>query len=188
MRILAVLAVLPTVSAADTCRDELADILGADLTANGPYIATNTNQVNGIQQVYRQLFLTDTHYLVETLQPEGLPDTLTYDGGAWQRDGTGGWELIRRFDIDETVDGVAAQRAALADGVASASCEGDVIEGVVGETRWFGPELHVRYVLHPETRSVQEFTFDFTVNGAEILAHFVIEAAPGLELPAPSDR
>jgi len=69
--------------------------------------------------------------------------------------------------------------------VISATCDGDVIAGVVGETQWFGPELHVRYVVAPGTEQVRELTYDYTLNGLEISAHYVIEAAPDLALPVP---
>jgi len=116
MRLLPLVLLIPSPALADDCADRLRALLATDLTANGPYIATNTNQMAGAEQVFRQMFVSDRHFLVETVSPPGQPDTLHYEGGAWHSDGTEGWTLAGQVDADGAAAGIAAQRGALSGG------------------------------------------------------------------------
>ncbi len=180
---------LPTPALADDCADRLRALLSTDLAANGPYTATNTNRMAGAEQVYRQTFISDRHFLVETVSPPGQPDTLHYNGGAWHSDGAGGWTLAWQTDADEAAAGIEALRQSLANGVLSATCtvDGaqDVIVGEVGETAAFGPSLTVGYRVDTATGQVKELSYDYTLNGLEVQAIYQISPAPEAELPVP---
>ncbi|OAN73312.1 hypothetical protein A8B78_18830 [Jannaschia sp. EhC01] len=188
------LALLLTLSStpalADDCTGRLQALLATDLAADGPYVAENVNRMAGAEQVYRQSFMSDRHFLVETISPPGLPDTLHYEGGAWNSDGAGGWTLAWQMDADEAAAGIEAQRQAAAQAVQSATCAdpGDgtqTLIGTLGPTPHFGPEATVGYVIDGATGAVQQMTYDYALNGLPVSAQYRISPAPGLSLPFP---
>lgn len=192
-----ILALLVIVSAfpvlADDCAQGLQTLLSTDLTADGPYVADNVNRMAGAEQIYRQSFLSDSHFLVETISPPGSPDTLHYQGGAWHSDGAGGWTLAWQVDAEDAAAGIEAQRQSMAQGVLSATCTTNAdgteqIEGMIGPTPQFGPELSVGYVVDVDTSQVRQQSYAYTLNGLAIEAHYDIRRAPDLTLPLPPDQ
>ena len=192
MRLLAVLLLLPTAALADECTQRLQTLLATDLTADGPYTAMNTNVMAGMEQSYRQSFISDRHFLVETISPPGLPATLHYEGSAWHADGAGGWSLAWEMDADEAAQGIEDQRQAAAAAVERATCvEGDgtlAIEGTLGPTPHFGPQATVGYVVDAETNQVLELSYAYVINGVPVTANYQISRAPGLTLPLPPEN
>ncbi|MBY4893379.1 hypothetical protein KUL25_11450 [Rhodobacteraceae bacterium N5(2021)] len=181
---------LPTPALADDCAGRLRTLLSTDLAANGPYTAMNTNRMAAAKQVYRQTFVSDRHFLVETISPPGQPDTLHYNGGAWNSDGAGSWTLAWQMDADEAAAGIEAQRQAAAQAVQSAICAdpGDgtqTLTGTLGPTPHFGAEATVGYVIDGATDTVQQMTYDYVLNGLPVSAQYRISPAPGLSLPFP---
>ncbi|AHM02910.1 hypothetical protein roselon_00468 [Roseibacterium elongatum DSM 19469] len=178
---------------ADDCAARLSQLLATSLTAEGPYIAENVNMVAGMRQVFRQHFVSDTHFLVEQLEPAGMPDTLHYDGGAWTADGAGGWTLAWQIPAEEAAAGMVAQRQAMAAAVENARCTTETrdgrmmerISGLLGETPTFGPSLAVAYLVDATSGQVTHLTYDYTLNGMEMQADYVISPAPNLTLPLP---
>ncbi|GAB5447424.1 hypothetical protein [Gymnodinialimonas sp.] len=173
---------------ADDCVQGLQTLLTTDLTADGPYIAENLNRMAGAEQVYRQSFLPDGHFLVETISPEGQPDTLHYQGGAWNSDGACGWTLAWQMDAEDAAAGIEAQRQSMAQGVLSATCTANIdgterIEGMIGPTPQFGPELSVGYVVDADTRQVHQLTCAYTLYGMSVEPQYDIRRAPYLTLP-----
>jgi hypothetical protein len=189
MRLLPVLLLLPTTALAEDCTQRLQSLLATDLTADGPYTAMNTNMMAGMEQSFRQSFLSDRHFLVETIAPPGQPDTLHYEGGAWHSDGAGGWTLAWQTDGDEAAQGMEDQRQQMAAAVETATCtEGettDEITGTLGPTPTFGPQMTVGYILDAGTGQVLEMTYAYVLNGMPITAHYEFSRAPGLTLPLP---
>ena len=181
---------------ADDCTGRLSELLATDLTAEGPYVALNTNVMMGSKQVFRQNFVSDSHYLVEQLEPEGMPDTLHYRGGAWHSDDAAGWKLAWQQDAETAAAGFEAQRKALSEGVVEAECMSETREGTsyekvtgkVGKTAQFGDALEVGYLVDEATGSVVELTYDYKVNGIDVLATYEISRAPDLTLPLPPEQ
>lgn len=192
MRLLPVLLLLPAPALADECSDRLRALLASDLTAEGPYTAMNTNSMAGTEQTYRMSYVSDRHFLVETLQPEGQPATLHYEGGAWHSDGAGGWTLAWQNDADATADTIAEQRETLAGAVEAATCtdgEGAAeITGTLGPTPTFGPQTTVGYLVDAATGQVLELTYAYVVGGVPVTAHYQISRAPDLTLPLPPEQ
>jgi hypothetical protein len=189
MRLLAILLILPAPALADECTQRLQTLLATDLTADGPYTAMNTNVMAGAEQVYQQSFISDRHFLVETISPPGLPATLHYEGSAWHADGAGGWTLAWETDADEAAQGMDDQRQASATAVENATCsEADgtiAIEGTLGPTPHFGPQATVGYVVDAVTNQVLELSYAYVINGVPVTANYQISRAPGLTLPLP---
>jgi hypothetical protein len=189
MRLLPLLLLLPSTALADDCTQRLQGLLATDLTADGPYTAMNTNMMAGMEQTYRQSFMSDRHFLVESLAPPGQPDTLHYQGGAWHSDGAGGWTLAWQNDAEEAAQGMEDQRQQMAAAVETATCnEGattDEITGTLGPTPTFGPQMTVGYIVDAETGQVLEMTYAYVLNGMPVTAHYEISRAPGLALPLP---
>jgi len=191
--LLALLMTLPAPALADDCAARLSDLLATSLTADGPYIAENVNMVAGMRQVYRQHFVSDTHFLVQQLEPAGMPDTLHYNGGAWTSDGAGGWTLAWQMPPEDAAAGMVAQREAMAGAVESATCATETLDGrameritgLLGETPTFGPSLAVSYLVDTTTGQFTHLTYDYTLNGMEMHAEYEISPAPGLDLPLP---
>jgi hypothetical protein len=192
MRLLPVLLLLPAPALADDCALRLQTLLSTDLTADGPYTAMNTNVMAGAEQVYQQSFVSDRHFLVETISPPGLPATLHFEGSAWHADGAGGWTLAWETDADEAAQGIEDQRQAAAAAVESATCtEGDgtlTIEGTLGPTPHFGPQATVGYIVDAATNQVLELSYAYVINGIPVTANYQISRAPGLTLPVPQDK
>jgi hypothetical protein len=189
-RLAFILLLLPGPALADDCTARLAALLGSDLAANGPYIAENINVMAGAEQVYRQSFISDRHFLVETLSPPGLPATLHHEGGAWTADGAGGWTLAWQIDPDEAAAGIAAQRQAAAAAVLTATCTSggdgtETLTGTLGPTPHLGPEASVAYVIDAGTGAVLALSYAYAINGLPVTAQYTISAAPGLTLPLP---
>ena len=188
---LILLVLAPPAAADDACVERLRSLLATDLTAEGPYTAMNTNVMAGVEQVYRQSFVSDRHFLVETLVPSGQPATLHHEGAAWHSDGAGGWALAWRTDPDEAAQAIAAQRQANADAVERASCtEADgtiAVEGTLGPTPHFGPETVVGYVVDADTNQVLELSYAYVIGGVPVTATYAISRAPDLSLPVPPD-
>lgn len=189
---LALLILLPSPALADDCADRLRAALATDLAAEGPYVAMNTNVMAGQEQVYRQSFVSDRHFLVEVLKPEGLPDTLHYEGGAWNGDGAGGWSLAWQMDADEAAAGIEAQRQAAAAAVRSAACrsEGGTlhIDGTLGPTPHLGDAAAVVFVIDEASDAVSAFSYAYTLNGMDVTARYQITREPDLTLPVPAAR
>jgi hypothetical protein len=189
MRLLAILLLLPAPALADDCAERLRALLATDLAADGPYTAMNTNMMAGIEQTYRQSFMSDRHFLVEPITPPGIPATLHYEGTAWNADGAGGWTLAWEMDADEAAQGLEDQRQAMAAAVEEATCtEGDgmlEIAGTLGETPHMGPQATVGYVVDAATGQVLEISYAYVLNGMPVAAHYEISLAPGLSLPLP---
>ena len=189
MRLLALLLLLPSPALADACAERLRALLATDLTADGPYTATNTNVMAGTEQTYRQSFVSDRHFLVEPISPPGLPATLHHEGAAWHADGQGGWTLAWETDADEAAQAMEDQRQANAAAVESATCtEADgrlAIEGTLGPTPHFGPEATVGYLVDTATDQVVGLSYAYVVNGVPVTADYRISRAPGLTLPLP---
>jgi hypothetical protein len=194
MRLSALLViVLPVPALADDCADRLSRLLATDLTAAGPYVAMNVNTMAGMTQRYRHSFVSDRHYLVETLEPPGQPAMLHHEGAAWAADGNGGWTLAWAMDPDEAAAGIAAQRQALAGAVVSADCTSEAagtetLTGRIGPTDTFGPEATVAYVVSAGTGDVRELRYAYRMNGMDITARYEIGREPGLALPVPPAR
>lgn len=189
MRLLPLLLLLPTTALADDCTQRLQSLLATSLTADGPYTAMNTNMMAGMEQTYRQSFVSDRHFLVEQITPPGQPATLHYEGGAWHSDGAGGWSLAWQTDADEAAQGMEEQRQQMATAVESAACtaEGttEEITGTLGPTPTFGPQMTVGYLVDAATGQVLEMTYAYVLNGMPITAHYEISRAPDLSLPLP---
>jgi hypothetical protein len=192
MRLLPLLLLLPTAALADDCTQRLQSLLATDLTADGPYTAMNTNVMAGMEQTYRQSFVSDRHFLVEPLTPPGQPATLHHEGAAWTADGAGGWTLAWETDADEAAQGMEDQRQAAAAAVEGATCtEGDgtvAIEGTLGPTPHFGPQATVGYLVDAATGQVLEISYAYVINGMAVTANYQISHAPGLTLPLPPDK
>jgi hypothetical protein len=192
MRLFAILLLLPAPALAEDCAQRLRSLLAIDLAADGPYTAMNVNVMAGTEQTYRQSFVSDRHFLVEPLEPPGLPATLHHEGAAWHADGAGGWTLAWQTDADDAAQAIEDQRQANAAAVESATCtETDgrlAIEGALGPTPHFGPGATVGYVVDPATNQVLELSYAYEVNGVAVTAHYAISRAPGLTLPLPPDR
>ena len=189
MRLLPLLLLLPTTALADDCTQRLQALLSTDLTADCPYTAMNTNLMAGTAQTYRQSFVSDRHFLVETLSPPGQPATLHYEGGAWHADGAGGWTLAWQTDPETAAQGMADQRAQMAAAVEAASCtEGETTEqitGTLGPTPTFGPQMAVGYLLDAASGQVLEITYAYVLNGMPVTAQYQISRPPELTLPLP---
>lgn len=189
MRLLPLLLLLPTAALADDCTQRLQSLLASDLTADGPYTAMNTNMMAGMEQTYRQSFVSDRHFLVEPIAPPGQPATLHYEGGAWHADGAGGWTLAWQQDAEAAAQGMEDQRQQMAAAVETATCtEGATtteITGTLGPTPTFGPQMTVGYLVDAATGQVLEMTYAYVINGVPVTARYEISRAPGLALPLP---
>ncbi|GGL69135.1 hypothetical protein [Wenxinia marina] len=194
MRRLVLLALLPLPAAADPCADRLAGLLGADMTADGPYVAMNTTEMMGQRMVYRQSQISDLHYMVETLEPVPRPAMVHQDGTAWQSDDAGGWTVAWEAPAEDLLAQMAALRTSLASGVLTAECgtedrDGtafELVSGTVGPTDVFGEELAVSYLVDPATGRPVRITQDYVSSGMEVSTLYEIEFADDLELPTPS--
>lgn len=191
MRLFALLLLLPAPALAEDCAQRLRSLLATDLAAAGPYTAMNVNVMAGTEQTYRQSFVSDRHFLVEPLEPPGLPATLHHEGAAWHADGAGGWTLAWRSDADEAAQAIEDQRQANAAAVESATCTDTdgrlAIEGTLGPTPHFGPQARVGYVVDAATNQVLDLSYAYEVNGVAVTATYRISRAPGLTLPLPPD-
>ncbi|MBO9466955.1 hypothetical protein J7443_17045 [Tropicibacter sp. R15_0] len=190
---LALITCLPLPALADPCVDRLADILANPLFTQTPYEAQATGKIGGGETITFQQFMSDTHSLIKTITPKGLPDTLFYEGGTYQADGNGGWTLLYSTDLQQYKDGLAATRKGQSENVLSAECDNveidgstyDQISGVIDIVPPYQSEWQVSYVMDPATGLPKQFTYAYTLNGMEAVSRFDYTAKPDMQLPKP---
>jgi hypothetical protein len=190
MRLLPVLLLLPAPALADDCALRLQTLLATDLTADGPYTAMNTNVMAGAEQVYQQSFVSDRHFLVETISPPGLPATLHFEGSAWHADGAGGWTLAWETDADEAAQGIEDQRQASGRRRGKRDLQSKATARSPSKAR-SGPrrisgrrQPWATWWTPPPTRCWR-LSYAYVINGVPVTANYQISRAPGLTLPLP---
>ncbi len=187
------LALLPLPVMADTCHDQLADILANPLYSDIPYEAQAVGSIGGMETITHQQFLSDTHSLIKTIAPTGLPDTLFYQGGTYHPDGGGGWKLLYETDLAAYEKGLEDTRQGRSQAILKAECNDiDVdgsphieISGTIDVVPPFQSEMQVAYVVNPETGLPVRFSYAYTMNGMQAESRFEYKALPGLKLPTP---
>ncbi len=187
------LTLLPLPVMADPCHDQLFEILANPLYAKIPYEAHAAGSIGGMETVTHQKFLSDTHSLIKTITPAGLPDTLFYQGGTYHPDGAGGWKLLYETDLEAYEQGLEDTRKGRSQAILKAECtEIDIegaahtkISGAIDVVPPFQSEMQVEYVINPETGLPVQFSYAYTMNGMQAESRFEYKALPGLELPTP---
>ncbi|MGH1413873.1 MAG: hypothetical protein ACRBB0_10275 [Pelagimonas sp.] len=187
------LALVPLPVLADPCHDELAYILAKPLYANVPYEASASGKIGNMASITHQLFMSDTHSLITTIEPKGMPDTLFYNGGTYHPDGNGGWKLLYSTDLDAYVKGLKTTRKAQSENILEAYCERveidgkayEIVSGTIDIVPPWQSQLEVEYMIATDTGLPKTFIYAYEMNGQPALSRFDYTARPDLELPTP---
>lgn len=193
MRFLSLFLLLPLPALADPCADRLAELVASPALVDGPHDIVSIGTMGTMQTHTVHHYVDAQHFLVETVAPAGMPDTLHYQGGMYTADGNGGWTLSTQVDAAQMEAEGARMRAEQAAAISSARCgtetrEGttyEVVEGTIAAIPPYNAERMLRYVIDPASGQLVEHGQAYEMHGMKTLVTYTYMPNPELVLPTP---
>lgn len=187
------LALLPLPAVADPCTERLAALVGSPALIEGPHDIQSRGTIGTMQTETLHHYIDAQHFVVETVLPAGIPDTLHYQGGTYTADGAGGWVLSTRVDAAQMEAEGARMRAEEAAAITQARCGTEdrngtgyeVVEGTIAAIPPYNAERSLRYVIDTATGQLVEHAQAYDLHGMKTLVTFTYTPNPGLVLPLP---
>ena len=193
MRAALLLCLLPIPALAEDCTDRAREALGAVMFDGQPY--SSETEMSFGTQVTKSVFdwKADDHFRTTSVEPEGSPDSLYYQGVYYGSTEDGGWSESNRMDAGELKAQADEMRNTMAEKLVSADCQPVDRDGASFEAMTMGIAQHEPYEsdiivtrLYDAEGQLTAVASSYMMQGQEVSVRQNLTPAPDLDLPVPS--